>query len=111
MRAILNVQTPPNRSPGAFRAADGLAGPLEAWMVLSTYRPIAISSYRPSRRVLRGHVTMPVVFAGFLIRGPQVGPAAVRLGGRRAVLDHDADRSIGGGELASAHGAILVSRG
>src|SRR5690349_12803450 len=95
-----NVQTPPNRSPGAFRSADRLAVP---WMCPW---PIELGPSRPaglSRRVLRGHVAVPVVVTGFLIGRPQVGPEASRLRGRGAVLDHDAHRDIRGDKLARAH--------
>jgi hypothetical protein len=68
------------------------------------YQALALNCTGLLGGVLRGHVTVPVVIAGFLIGGPQVGPEANRLGSRSAVLDHDAERSIRGDELARAHG-------
>ena len=71
---VLNVQTPPDRGPGAFRAAR-LAG-----------QPCGNLG-----RVFGRHVAVPVVVTGFVIGRPHVGPEAGRLRGRRAVLDDDAE--------------------
>jgi hypothetical protein len=77
----LEIQTPPDWSPGAFRhASRGLDyGDRGA----------------PLPDVFGGDPLVPVIFSRLLVRGPEVGPETDRLRRRGAASYHDAERSGG----------------
>ena len=86
-KAFLSVQTPPNRSPGAFP-------PLS--------QPAQISGILCG--VLGGHSLMPVLLHRILlVCRPQIRPELHRLGFGRATADHDPHRFSLDNQCTSGH--------
>jgi hypothetical protein len=74
-RALPKVQTPPNRSPGAFRDST---------------RSVGATRASPLRCVLGGDPLMPVLLDRVLVVGsPEIGPEPCRFGLWRAASNDD----------------------
>lgn len=84
-----NIQTPPDRNPGAFRA-------VARWSL---------------RDVLAWDPLMPVVARQLLVGRPHISPETDRLGRGRPTLDDDAQRQRRDDERETGHGPILTIHG